>query len=254
MKKQKPTDIGRNRTGVQTSPIDSRRVEQAAARADTGGIADGLAIESERVRWARSATPIGTVPPPGTVKGVIKTIIERLEGHQPTVFIDKLGERLAFERTGTRLYDALIVKFEVAHVHEGGPLRTELEKIRDDERRHFALVRDAIEQLGADPTAMTPSADIVAVAGAGWVQVLTDPRTTLSQCLSVILAAEAADTEGWTLLVNLAEQLGFEDLAQQFNIALVQEEEHVASVRTWISRSLFGQSGVARTADQRPPA
>lgn len=108
-------------------------------------------------------------------------------------------------------------------------------------------MRDAILECRADPTAMTPCADIMATASIGWVQVLTDPRTTLSQCLGVILAAEAGDAEGWTLLVHLAEELGFTDLAEKFNDALVQEEAHAAIVRTWLTSSVLGQSGAQPT-------
>jgi ferritin-like protein len=172
---------------------------------------------------------------------------------KPTVFIDKLGERLAYERTGTRLYDALLAKFDAAHVHEGGPTRHEIEKIREDERRHYALVRDALVRLGADPTAMTPCADVMSVAGLGWIQVLGDPRMTFSQCLTVMLSAEAGDIEGWTLLVTLTEELGFDELAQQFNTALIQEEEHAVQVRTWVARSLIGQSGAEPDEDDARP-
>jgi len=242
----KPTDIGPNRTGIATSPIDSKRTVQGAIEGDTTGLADGYAIEAERVRWSGEALPVGTIPPPGTVKGAIKTVLERIEGHKANVFIDKLGERLAFERTGTRLYDALLAKFEVAHVHEGGPTRQEIEQIREDEIRHFAIVRNAILDLGADPTAVTPSADVIGVAATGWVQVLTDPRSTLSQCLVVMLAAETADAEGWELLVTLAESMGFDDLATQFRLALVEEEEHTVKVRAWVTHSVTGQAGVER--------
>ena len=242
----KPTDIGPNRTGIATSPIDSKRTVQGAVAGDTTGLADGYAIEAERVRWSREADPVGTVPPPGTVRGVLKSLVEKIEGHKLAVFIDKLGERVAFERTGTRLYDALLAKFEVAHVHEGGPTRQALEQIRDDEIRHYALVRDAMLELGADPTAMTPAADVIGVAGMGWVQVLTDPRSTLSQCLVVMLTAEDADTEGWDLLVSLAESLGFDELATQFRLALVEEEEHAVKMRAWVTHSLLGQAGAER--------
>jgi hypothetical protein len=246
----KPTDIGPNRTGIGTSPIDSKRTMQGAAEAQTSGTIDGHAIELERVRWSSEAMPLGTVPPPGTVKGVIKSILEKVEGHKATVLIDKLGERLAFERTGTRLYEALLAKFEAAHVYEGGPTRQQIEQIHDDELRHFALVRDALLQLGADPTAMTPSADVIGVAGSGWVQVLTDPRSTLTQCLVVILSAEVADGEGWELLVGLTESLGFDELAQQFRLALIEEEHHALAVRTWVTRSVLGQSGATSASDE----
>jgi hypothetical protein len=244
----KPTDIGMNRTGIATSPIDSKKTIKAAKQA--AATTNGHQLEVERVRWARSAEPVGTVPPPGTVKGVVKTVVEAVEGHQPNVFIDKLGERLAFERTGSRLYEALLVKYEVAHVHEGGPTRQELEKIRDDERRHFAIVRDAMRQLGVDPTAMTPSADVMGVAGGGFIQAVTDPRTTLTQCLVVTLIAELADNDGWALLVDLAEALGHDDLARQFRDALTEEEDHLIRVRGWIDAAVLGQAGVSPTAPQ----
>jgi rubrerythrin len=242
----KPTDIGPNRTGIAMSPIDSQRTIQAAAEAGAVG-PDGHALELERVRWCAEAVPLGTVPPPGTVKGVIKAVVEKLEGHSTAVFVDKLGERLAFERTGTRLYEALLAKFEAASVHEDGPTRDQLEKIHDDEIRHFAIVRDAMLQLGADPTAMTPSADVIGVAGTGWVQVLTDPRSTLSQCLVVMLSAEVADKEGWDLLVTLAESLGFEDIGTQFRLALIEEEQHAMQLRAWVSNAVLGQSGAKPT-------
>src|SRR4051812_26241477 len=114
----KATDTGPNRTGIKTSPIDSKRTEQGAIEGtNVVGIGDGIAIEHERTLWSRDAFPLGTVPPPGSVKGVVKTLLEKLEGHAPNVFIDKLGERLAFERTGTRLYEALLAKLEAADPH-----------------------------------------------------------------------------------------------------------------------------------------
>jgi hypothetical protein len=244
----RPTDIGTNRTGAATSPIKSRRSKSASREATPALGGDGLVLEAERVAWARAAEPVGTVPPPGTLKGMVKTAVQLVQGHQPTVFVDKLGERLAFERTGTRLYEALLVKLEAASVHEGGPTRLELENIRDDERRHVLVVKDAIEKLGADPTAMTPSADLVGVASLGLVQALTDPRTTLTQCLDVVLVAELADNDGWKGLVSLATSLGFEDLAQPFRAALLEEEDHLMRVRGWISAALLGQSGAAPTA------
>src|SRR5688500_6762379 len=115
---KKPTDIGKNRTGIATSPIDSARlVDEQQRYAPPPG--DAQALAAERLLWSTDAPPVGTMPPPATVKGVAKTAFQMIQGHRPTVFLDKLGERLAFGRTGTRLYEALLVKFEAAHVHEG---------------------------------------------------------------------------------------------------------------------------------------
>jgi hypothetical protein len=48
------------------------------------------------------------VPPPTSMKGMAKSALQALKGEKATVLIDKLAERLAFERTGTRLYETLI--------------------------------------------------------------------------------------------------------------------------------------------------
>lgn len=252
---KKPTDVGLNRTGIATSPIDSAKTIAGAKDGGSGERMDGRALETERLLWATQAGPVGSMPPPASLKGVIKTLLEAAEGHTATVFLDKLGERLAYERTGTRLYDALLVKFEAANVHPGGPTRAEIEQIRDDEHRHMLLLREAIEQLGADPTAVTPCADIVGVAGLGWVQILTDPRTTLTQCLDIMLMAELGDNESWFLLCELADTLGFDDLATKFRAAMTQEEDHLAKVRTWVSRAVMGQAkATAKTPQPEPTA
>jgi rubrerythrin len=242
-----------NRTGIGTSPIDSRRTIEAAMQVAITGMLDGEAIAAERITWARSSAPLGTVPPPATAKGMLKTVVEKIEGHKPTVFIDKLGERLAFERTGTRLYEAVMAKLEAADPHPGGPTRAELERIHNAEHRHFILVRDAMLQLGADPTAVTPGADLIAVAGLGWAQAVCDPRTTLNQCLDIMLIAELADQDGWLLLINLADSLGFDDIGRQFRAALDEEERHVLMVRQWVTTALLGEAGGDRSGGAMPP-
>jgi rubrerythrin len=246
----KPTDIGTNRTGMATSPIDSKRTIQAAEQLTPFPGIDGEALAAERLAWAVAAEPVGTMPPPASLKGVAKAGIEMIKGHHPNVFLDKLGERAAYERAGTRLYEALLVKLEAANPHEGGPTREELEHMRDEELRHYAIVRDAILALGADPTAMTPCADVSGVMGMGLVQVLTDPRTTLSQCLDAMLVAELTDNDAWLMLADLADALGHAEMAARFRVALAEEEQHLARVRTWISNGLRGQAGIDPTPPQ----
>lgn len=238
---QKPTDTGTNRTGIATSPLDSPELIRGAQAAGDGDL-DGATLRAERATYARHASPVGTVPPPASVKGMAKTVLEKLKGHKPTVFIDKLGQRLAYERTGVRLYEALLVKREGADPHPGGPTREELEEIRAEEHQHVTILREAMEYLGADPTAMTPCADIMGVASLGWIQVLSDPRTTLNQCMDVMLAVELADVDGWLVLVELANSLGFDDLAKKFALANDHEEEHARKMRSWVLRAVLGEA------------
>ncbi|HLU67956.1 MAG TPA: ferritin-like domain-containing protein, partial [Kofleriaceae bacterium] len=247
--------MGSNRTGIKASPVDSKKTIEGAVAGtpDQRAQLDGAALQAMRRDMSVSAEPVGSMPPPATLKGAAKTAIKALQGEHANVFLDQLGARLAFERTGVRLYEALLIKLEGAHVHEGGPTREDLEEIRDEELEHMHLVRRAMERMGADPTAMTPMADIQAAESMGILKVLTDPRTTLTQALDAILVAELADTDSWTMLCAMAEKLDQDDLAEEFRQALAEEQDHVARVRQWVSAALLGQAGVKPTAAQQVP-
>jgi ferritin-like protein len=161
-----------------------------------------------------------------------------IKGHKPSVFIDKLGDRFGFERAGVRLYDALLAKFDASQSWEGGPTRERLAHIREEELAHFFMIKEAIEKLGGDPTVMTPSADVSAVASMGIFKVATDPRTTLLQSLHATLIAERADVDGWDGLIALAEGAGEDKLGKQFSRALKEENEHVAFVKEWVAKGM----------------
>lgn len=254
---KKPTDIGTNRTGIKASPIESKKTLEGAQQSKLVDPGDATALAEERAEWSNEAYPVGTMPPPGTVKGILKTAMEKLKGNEPNVFLDKLGERIAFERTGVRLYEALLCKLSAANVHEGGPTRAEIEHIRDEELQHFLLLKETMESLGGDATAMTPCADVAAVASSGILKVLADARTTLTQCLDAILVAELTDNDSWIMLVDLAEGLGMNEMGQRFRQALAEEEDHLVRVRSWINAALLGQAGITPTRPQpqaRPPA
>src|SRR5687768_4196429 len=226
------TEIGRNRTGMQASPQLSKEMNDIVqpVAAET---AASSPLNEVRLLYIREADPLGSIPPPATIKGAVKTAAKLLQGERPQAFIDKLAERLAYERSGTRLYDAVIAKFMA---HEGELQNASLQEvieIRDEEASHAALIRACIEQLGADPTAQTPSADLVGVATAGFLQAAADPRTTLAQTLQVAMAAELVDVASWEMLITMAERMGQEGMADRFRKALERETEHLIKVRGW---------------------
>lgn len=234
--KSQETEMGMNRTGIDMSPIHSKEmIDGAELGPITPGTAEALA--AVRQEYIASAEPVGSAPLPGTVKGAVQTAVDMVRGRAPALFIDKLGERLAFERTGTRLYEGLLGKLSVDGSWDGGPTGADLQQIRDQELAHFELVRGAMEEIGADPTAVTPAADVVGVEAMGLAQVIADPRTTLAQSIHAIFTAELADHESWAMLTDLARALGKEEMAAQFERALEHEAEHVARVRGWL-RSL----------------
>ena len=248
----------KNRTGMQMSPADSQDLLEATGGQYAGSTApdplrNGLA--ATRAEYLADAEPLGTVPAPVTPVGMVKSAAKMLKGERMQVFMDKLSERAAYERGGTRLYDALLTKYEGeltrdAHgVQRGAQLvsRDTLLAFREQEAQHFLLVSDAIKQLGGDPTAQTPCADVVGVMSMGLVQTVTDPRTSLTQSLSAILTAELTDVASWDLLAQLADAMGQEDMARDFRDALTHEQQHLHVVQQWYSALVLGESGNTKT-------
>jgi hypothetical protein len=64
---------------------------------------------------------------------------------------------------------------------------------------------------------------------------LTDPRTTLAQCLNIMLSVELTDNAGWELLIELAEDAGEAELSGRFLGAMSQEQEHLVIVKAWLT-------------------
>lgn len=226
------TRLGANRTGMQASPSLSKEMLENSELQIAESI-DPQPLAETRAEYIREADPLGSIPPPATMKGVAKSGLKMMTGNRPQAFVDKLAERLAYERGGTRLYDAAIVKF-ISHADElKGVSVAELEKIRDQEANHAALIVECIEELGADPTAQTPSADLVGVQTMGLMQAVTDPRTTLAQTLNSLLLAELGDEAGWETLIAFAEQMGQTEMMARFREAETHEQEHVFKIRGW---------------------
>lgn len=235
------TEMGMNKTGVQMSPKDIEKMMKGMPQGAPGE-GDGSAIAAVRTSYIAEAEPVGSVPPPGTIKGAAKTGVQKLVGRHPEVLVDKLGERLAFERGGVRLYEAMLTKYQATPEKLPGMSADQLMHFRDEEAMHFKMVADALEKLGADPTAQTPGADISGVLGTGPMQVLDDPRTTISQSLNALLVAELADHDGWELLIKLADDMGQSDMVSNFQQALHEEEEHLTHVRQWLEESVRSEA------------
>ena len=233
--------VGTNVTGIQMSPKDTKKLLEAVNEIlpDVPGDEAGIALE--RKYRAGEADRIGSVPIPGSAKGMLKTSFDMLKGKSPEILIDKLGERLAFERTGVRLYEAMIAKAQA--LEATGELLDSLKLIRDQEVEHMQLVARAMEKLGADPTAQTPCADVTGVMSMGIMQVITDPRTNIAQGLDALMSAELIDNAAWELLISLAEGAGHDGIAESFGHARIQEADHLVRIRSLMHEDLLTQIG-----------
>ena len=232
--------VGANMTGVQMSPKDTKSLLEAVEQILPDVPGDSKAIKAERIVRNEEADRIGSVPVPGSAKGMLKTTFDMAMGKSPEILIDKLGERLAFERSGVRLYDAMIAKAKALEGSDSDLIQV-LKHIRDEEFEHMNLVREAIETLGADPTAITPCADVAGVKSMGVMQVLTDPRTNVAQGMGALLTIELEDNAAWELLIELAEAGGHPNIAKSFHKAKEQEDDHLVKIKTLVRRDLIVQ-------------
>lgn len=229
-----------NRTGLQTSPELAEELIEGASNAVPSSEGGAEEIAESRGEYITEGFPIGSMPAmPASEEGEADE-----DEIGMAVLLDKLSERLAFERMGTRLYEALLNKCEMLGETVPGPTLEEIQQIGSEELEHFLLINDTITDLGGDPTVQSPSADIAGVASMGIMQVLTDPRSSMTQCLQAMLTAELTDNDGWQLLIKLAENLGYDEMKTEFEAALANEEVHLQNVRAWLSESVLDSAQV----------
>lgn len=210
-----------NRTGMAAAPDRAAQMITAVEEFPPASGGNAHAVAAVRVQYAREGAEEGD----GRLRLADET----------SLLLDKLGERLAFERTGTRLYEALLSKHDAYGSFEGGPSRDDITLILSEELQHFRMLVELVKALGGDPTELTPSANMQLTASHGVGQVLVDPRTTLLQSLEAILMAELADNECWETLTGLAHMAGQEEVAERCEAALLTEQEHLEKVRSWLA-------------------
>jgi bacterioferritin (cytochrome b1) len=237
-----------NRTGIMTNPQLSAELINGAEETEPDSEGDAADLALIREAYITEAASIGSVP-------VVLEVSE--DGENAGAFegleslLDKLGERLAFERQGTRLYETALQKCEALVIQdEVGPSIEELQHICNEELEHFKLLQKAIIKLGGDATLQTPSADVAGILALGMVQVVSDPRTTVPQMLQALLTAELVDNDGWQLLGDLAAELGQDELEEQCRKALEEEQEHLEKVREWVLSMAMEEAAVGAELEE----
>lgn len=228
------TEFGLNRTGVLSSDRPDQVERDDSLRPESGSewsyVESLEEIRSVRKAYREVADLMGSISLPRSLENGPTTEPTKIMAQDPSILMDKLGERLAFERSSVRLYDALLMKCEGQVPEE---VLAKLGEIRSVEASHFELLRDHIRKLGGDPTSLTPGGDSVGVASLGWIQLVTDPRATVEQAVMALHMAELADYDGWELLVKIAVEAGADEMAQSFQEAAEEEMDHLDFIRKW---------------------
>lgn len=231
---QQMASLGENRTSLEAKKKDMEQMEEAAREFPPSSQGDGVAnVGRVRQAYGKETAGLGHVPPPVSK---LKELKEKLQADGKAVaLMDKVGARIAFERTGARLWHAVADKHDTLGSFEGGPSREDILHIQREEEQHFHMLTEVMHEIGGDPTAVTPSADVEAVTGKGVLDIVADPRTTLLQALESITVAELADHESWERLIEVAKAAGHDELVPRFEEALENERDHLRKARAWIA-------------------
>ncbi|WP_333876919.1 ferritin-like domain-containing protein [Methylobacter sp.] len=226
-------EFGLNKTPTQLHPVMTQSMVDGYEEFPPH--AEDIAIDAftMRKKYIQNSEQLGSVPLPNTLRGAVSLSVQAIQGNSPSILIDKLGQRLAYERSGVRLYDALITKCKsVEPVID----TTVLEQFRNDEAGHFALVQDCIRSMGGDPTAQTPCADSSGMIAMGLIQVINDPRSSIPQCVEAMLIAELTDLAAWELLIRIVDESGLSDYMTRFQQAKLTEDNHMRTIKKWLER------------------
>ncbi len=149
--------------------------------------------------------------------------------------IDLLNERLAFERTGVRLYDRMLLRMRLTEDREIGRMIDRMQRYRDEEREHEEWLEGQIRDLHGDDHMPTEKSVLVLAETQGIERVVQrDPW--LQHDFHALLTAELADTAGWDLLVRVAGEFGDREARREFKERHREEQEHVLFVRKVVER------------------
>jgi bacterioferritin (cytochrome b1) len=163
--------------------------------------------------------------------------MEKLAQNNPAFLLDVLSGRLAFERTGVKLYDRVIEKIERQAQPRYLAILDQLREIRVEEKEHEEWLEAQIRALGGNPAEKSEMAQLEAEEGSGIESVILDGHSKPIHLLHALLAAELADNAGWDVLVKLAGDAGDAAAKIEFARRMAEEAKHLLFIREVVLRS-----------------
>lgn len=227
-------DWGLKHTAEQLTAGELEQVAHDEPFRDTGLPPSGSAVRFLRVHLMRIAGHLGELHLPD-FKEVVGAALHPVEGPTPLVFVAQLRERLAFERTSSRLYAGLLVKTHALGSYPGGPTPERLVELHNQELDHLNLIRECIYRLGVDAPPLTAHGDGADPRPHGLLRAVDDPCASLQDALRAVLISEILNNAGWAMLVDLSQELGPPDLVDAFREVLREETLHLEEVTSWVA-------------------
>jgi bacterioferritin (cytochrome b1) len=163
--------------------------------------------------------------------------MEKLAQKNAAFVLDVLSGRLAFERTGVKLYDTVIEKIERNAEPRYHAIVNQLRQIRAEEKEHEEWLEAQIRALGGYPNETTDMAQLETEEGSGIKSVICDGHGKVIHLVHALLAAELADNAGWDVLVKLADDAGDKKAKAAFARRMAEEAKHLLFIREVVVRS-----------------
>jgi bacterioferritin (cytochrome b1) len=175
--------------------------------------------------------------------------MRKLAEQNPDKLIDYLNERLMFERSGVKLYDAIIGRMKASHDASIERMLGQMIEHRDQEKEHEEWLEAQIRELGGSAHEETEHSRLVRRESVG-IETVIESDPELPHLFHALLAAELVDNAGWDLLIELAEEAGDRKAKKEFRKRLKEEVEHLAFVRRAVVR--FARRRVFAQAVEMP--
>lgn len=177
--------------------------------------------------------------------------MNKLAQLHPEKLLDLLTERLTFERTGVKLYDAVIARLKSSNDQAVSNLVGQLTKQRNQEKDHEEWLEDQVRALGSDAHTETELSELVERESRGIMDVITHD-TEVGHLFHALLTAELIDDNAWKLLLQLADEADDEVARREFRERSQTEEQHLLFIRTVVAalnrkEVLGGQAPIAAT-------
>jgi bacterioferritin (cytochrome b1) len=163
--------------------------------------------------------------------------MEKLAAKNTSRVLDLLSGRLAFERTGVKLYDTVIDKIERNPDARYHRLLDYLRHIRQEEKQHEEWLEAQIRSIGGTAHETTAMSQLESEESQGVINVIVDGHEEVTHLLHALLAAELSDNAGWDLLVKLADDAGDRASKLEFQRRLMDEVKHLAFIREAVIRA-----------------
>ena len=159
--------------------------------------------------------------------------------------IDLLNERLTFERSGVKLYDAIVKNMEASSHPDVARMLPAMKDHAAQEKEHEEWLEKQIRALGGDAHGKTEMSELITLESSGVEKLVTGDQNLVHQ-MHGLLTAELIDNAGWELLLELADDADDADARREFRKRLHEEEEHLIFVRravvAFARRNVLGQA------------